>query len=102
MAVPLAWRFVLHDYQKARVATFLAPQSDALGKGWNITQAKIAIGSGGLTGKGFLEGTQSRLNFLPEKQTDFIWTNLCEEFGFVGAVALLILFAVVIYYGITI
>jgi rod shape determining protein RodA len=101
-AVPLAWRFVLHDYQKARVMTFLDPESDALGAGWNITQAKIAIGSGGLSGKGFLNGTQSRLNFLPEKQTDFIFTNFGEEFGFVGSIALLILFAVVIFYGIQI
>ena len=99
-SVPLAWRFVLHDYQKARVETFLDPGSDALGKGWNITQAKIAIGSGGVAGKGFTQGTQSRLNFLPEKQTDFIWTSFCEEFGFVGALALLILFAVVIFYGV--
>ena len=99
-AVPLAWRFVLHDYQKARVETFLDPESDALGKGWNITQAKIAIGSGGVGGKGFTQGTQSRLNFLPEKQTDFIWTSVCEEFGFVGALAVLVLFAVVIFYGV--
>jgi len=99
-AIPLAWRFVLHDYQKARVETFLDPESDALGKGWNITQAKIAIGSGGVAGKGFTEGTQSRLNFLPEKQTDFIWTSICEEFGFVGALAVLVLFGVVIFYGI--
>jgi len=98
-AVPIAWRFVLHDYQKARVETFLDPESDALGKGWNITQAKIAIGSGGVAGKGFTQGTQSRLNFLPEKQTDFIWTSFCEEFGFVGALALLVLFAVVIFFG---
>jgi rod shape determining protein RodA len=75
VAVPTAWRFVLHDYQKRRVMTFLNPESDALGAGWNITQAKIAIGSGGATGKGFLGGTQSRLNFLPEKHTDFIFTN---------------------------
>ncbi|MGH6829153.1 MAG: rod shape-determining protein RodA [Rhizomicrobium sp.] len=101
-AVPLAWRYVLHDYQKARVMTFLNPEADALGAGWNITQAKIAIGSGGLSGKGFLNGTQSRLNFLPEKQTDFIFTNFGEEFGFVGSVALLILFAVVIFYGVQI
>jgi rod shape determining protein RodA len=101
-AVPMAWEFVLHDYQKARVMTFLDPEADALGAGWNITQAKIAIGSGGLSGKGFLNGTQSRLNFLPEKQTDFIFTNFGEEFGFVGSVALLILFAVVIFYGIQI
>jgi rod shape determining protein RodA len=100
VAIPAAWRFILHDYQKQRVMTFLNPESDALGAGWNITQAKIAIGSGGLTGKGFLGGTQSRLNFLPEKQTDFIWTSFCEEFGFVGAIALLVLFAVVIGYGV--
>ena len=99
-AVPLAWRFVLHDYQKARVLTFLNPESDALGAGWNITQAKIAVGSGGAAGKGFLQGTQSRLNFLPEKQTDFILTNFAEEFGFVGCIALLILFGVVIGYGV--
>jgi rod shape determining protein RodA len=102
LAVPMAWRFVLHDYQKARVLTFLNPESDALGTGWNITQAKIAIGSGGLSGKGFLQGTQSRLNFLPEKQTDFIWTSVCEEFGFVGAIAILVLFATVIFYGLQI
>jgi rod shape determining protein RodA len=102
VAVPTAWRFVLHDYQKARVMTFLEPEADALGAGWNITQAKIAIGSGGLSGKGFLQGTQSRLNFLPEKQTDFIFTNFGEEFGFVGSVALLLLFAVVIFYGLQI
>ncbi|MDE2134392.1 MAG: rod shape-determining protein RodA [Alphaproteobacteria bacterium] len=99
-AIPIAWRFVLHDYQKARVLTFLNPESDALGAGWNITQAKIAIGSGGAAGKGFLQGTQSRLNFLPEKHTDFIITNFGEEFGFVGCIALLILFAVVIGYGV--
>jgi rod shape determining protein RodA len=99
-AVPLAWRFVLHDYQKSRVLTFLNPESDSLGAGWNITQAKIAVGSGGAAGKGFLQGTQSRLNFLPEKQTDFILTNFAEEFGFVGCIALLILFGVVIGYGV--
>jgi len=99
-AVPLAWRFFLHDYQKQRVMTFLDPESDALGAGWNITQAKIAIGSGGLSGKGFLQGTQSRLNFLPEKHSDFIITNFAEEFGFVGSIALLLLFAAVIFYGV--
>jgi len=101
-AVPLAWRFFLHDYQKQLVITFLDPESDALGAGWNITQAKIAIGSGGLSGKGFLQGTQSRLNFLPEKHSDFIITNFAEEFGFVGSIALLLLFAVVIGYGVQI
>jgi rod shape determining protein RodA len=101
-AIPLAWRFFLHDYQKQRVMTFLDPESDALGAGWNITQAKIAIGSGGLSGKGFLQGSQSRLNFLPEKHSDFIVTNYAEEFGFVGSIALLLLFAVVIGYGVQI
>ncbi|HEX3664301.1 MAG TPA: rod shape-determining protein RodA [Rhizomicrobium sp.] len=98
-AVPVAWHF-LHDYQKRRVMTFLNPESDALGAGWNITQAKIAIGSGGLTGKGFDQGTQSRLNFLPEKNTDFAISALGEEFGFVGCITLLVLFAVVIGFGI--
>ncbi len=100
-SVPIAWQF-LHGYQKQRVLTFLNPASDALGAGWNITQAEIALGSGGLTGKGLVQGTQSRLNFLPEKQTDFIGATLGEELGFVGFIALLLLFAVVIGYGIRI
>jgi rod shape determining protein RodA len=99
IAVPMVWQFALHDYQKARVMTFLDPSTDALGAGWNITQAKIALGSGGLFGKGFLMGTQSRLNFLPEKETDFIFTMVGEEFGFVGTIALLAMFGVVLYYG---
>jgi rod shape determining protein RodA len=100
-SVPVVWHF-LHDYQKQRVLTFLNPQSDALGAGWNISQAEIAIGSGGLAGKGFVQGTQSRLNFLPEKETDFIFTSVGEEFGFIGCVVLLLLFAVVIVFGIRI
>jgi len=100
VAIPMVWEFALHDYQKARVMTFLNPDTDALGAGWNITQAKIAIGSGGIIGKGFLMGTQSRLNFLPEKETDFIFTMIGEEFGFLGTMALLALFVTVIYYGI--
>jgi len=100
IAASTAWEFVLHDYQKARVMTFLNPGSDALGAGWNITQAKIALGSGGIIGKGFLGGTQSRLNFLPEKQTDFVLPMIGEEFGFLGTMALLTLFAIVIAYGI--
>src|SRR6185369_6484297 len=100
VAVPLAWQFALHDYQKQRVLTFLNPDTDALGAGWNITQAKIALGSGGIVGKGFLLGTQSRLNFLPEKATDFVLPLLGEEFGFLGTMALLLLFAIVISYGI--
>ena len=75
---------ILHDYQRARIITFLDPESDPLGAGYNIIQSKIALGSGGLCGKGFLQGTQSHLNFLPEKQTDFIFTMLAEEFGLVG------------------
>lgn len=100
-SVPVVWHF-LHDYQKRRVLTFLNPASDALGAGWNISQAEIAMGSGGFGGKGFVQGTQSRLNFLPEKETDFIFTSLGEEFGFVGCIALLLLFALVIGYGIRI
>ena len=100
-AVPFAFRF-LHGYQKQRIMTLLNPSSDALGAGWNISQAEIAMGSGGLAGKGFEHGSQSRLNFLPEKETDFIFTTLGEEFGFMGTVGLLILFAVIIGYGIRI
>jgi rod shape determining protein RodA len=100
-AVPVAWHF-LHDYQKRRVLTFLNPQSDALGAGWNISQAEIAIGSGGSTGRGFLQGTQSQLNFLPEKHSDFIGTSVGEEFGFFGSVGLLLLFSIVIAYGVRI
>lgn len=100
-AVPVAWHF-LHDYQKRRVLTFLNPASDALGAGWNISQAEIAMGSGGLVGKGFEQGSQSRLNFLPEKETDFIFTTLGEEFGFIGTIGLLVLFCVVIGYGVRI
>jgi rod shape determining protein RodA len=89
------WQF-LHDYQYARIDTFLDPAADPLGAGYNIIQAKIALGSGGWSGKGFMQGTQSRLNFLPEKHTDFIFTTLAEEFGFVGAFSLLVLYALII------
>jgi len=89
------WQF-LHDYQYARIDTFLDPAADPLGAGYNIIQAKIALGSGGWSGKGFMQGTQSRLNFLPEKHTDFIFTTLAEEFGFVGAFSLLALYALII------
>jgi len=102
IAVPAAWEFLMHDYQKQRVLTFLNPDTDALGAGWNITQAKIALGSGGFFGKGLMLGTQSQLNFLPEKETDFIFTMIGEEFGFLGSIALLLLFAIVIYHGIQI
>ncbi|MEL6550088.1 MAG: rod shape-determining protein RodA [Pseudomonadota bacterium] len=87
---------LLQDYQYRRIDTFLDPSKDPLGAGYHITQAKIALGSGGWTGRGFMEGTQSRLNFLPEKHTDFIFTTLAEEFGFLGAFSLLVLYALVI------
>lgn len=89
---------LLHDYQYTRIDTFLNPAADPLGAGYNIIQAKIALGSGGWAGKGFMQGTQSRLNFLPEKHTDFIFTTLGEEFGFVGAFSLLILYALVLLF----
>jgi len=89
------WQF-LHDYQYKRIDTFLDPTADPLGAGYNIIQAQIALGSGGWGGKGYMQGTQSRLNFLPEKHTDFIFTTLAEEFGFVGAFSLLVLYALII------
>jgi rod shape determining protein RodA len=91
------WQF-LKDYQYRRIDTFLDPTADPLGAGYNIIQAKIALGSGGWSGKGFMQGTQSRLNFLPEKHTDFIFTTLAEEFGFIGAFSLLALYGLVIFF----
>jgi rod shape determining protein RodA len=96
-AAPIAWEF-LHQYQRQRVLTFLDPASDPLGSGYHILQSKIALGSGGVFGKGFLQGSQSHLNFLPEKQTDFIFTMFAEETGLVGAVALVVLYALVLGY----
>jgi rod shape determining protein RodA len=98
-AMPIALK-LMHGYQKRRVMTFLDPSIDPLGAGYHITQSRIALGSGGLYGKGFLNGTQSHLNFLPEKQTDFIFPLLAEEWGFWGCIGLLSLFALVSYYGI--
>ena len=92
----------LHDYQRARIDTFLNPESDPLGAGYNIIQSKIALGSGGMWGKGFLQGTQGHLNFLPEKQTDFIFTMLGEEFGLVGGLALLALLGLIVLGGMAI
>ncbi|MGX9351185.1 rod shape-determining protein RodA [Shimia sp. W99] len=89
---------LLKDYQYRRIDTFLDPSSDPLGAGYHITQSKIALGSGGWTGRGFMQGTQSRLNFLPEKHTDFIFTTLAEEFGFVGAASLLSLYVLIILF----
>jgi rod shape determining protein RodA len=90
---------LLHDYQFRRIHTFLDPSSDPLGSGYHITQATIAMGSGGWSGRGFMQGTQSRLNFLPEKHTDFVFTTLAEEFGFTGSIALLTLYALVIAFA---
>ncbi len=89
---------LLHDYQYRRIDTFLDPSQDPLGAGYNITQAKIALGSGGFAGKGYMQGTQSRLNFLPEKHTDFILNTLAEEFGFLGSFTLLVLYGLILFF----
>lgn len=91
-------RQILKDYQYDRIETFMNPAAQPLGDGYHITQAKIALGSGGWTGKGFMQGTQSRLNFLPEKHTDFIFNTLAEEFGFMGSVGLLMLYTLIIVF----
>lgn len=101
-ALPLLWTFGMREYQKQRVLTFLDPESDPLGAGWNIIQSKTAIGSGGMWGKGWLEGTQSQLNFLPESHTDFIIAVCAEEFGFVGVLALLSLYLLIVIRGLMI
>ena len=92
-----SWQ-ILKDYQYRRIDTFLDPETDPLGAGYHITQSKIALGSGGWTGRGYMQGTQSRLNFLPEKHTDFIFTTLAEEFGFIGALSLLTLYTLIIVF----
>jgi rod shape determining protein RodA len=97
-ALPLAWT-QLRDYQKQRVLVFLDPENDPLGSGYHIIQSKIALGSGGIWGKGFMQGTQSYLQFLPEKQTDFIFTMYAEEFGLVGGIVLLALYSAILIYG---
>jgi rod shape determining protein RodA len=102
LPVPFAAKIAygqLHDYQKARIDTFFNPESDPLGAGYNIIQSKIALGSGGMWGKGFLQGTQGHLNFLPEKQTDFIFTMIGEEFGLVGGLAVMGLLGVIVLGG---
>lgn len=93
--LPYVWSH-LHPYQRQRIEVFLNPSSDPLGAGYHIAQSKIAIGAGGLTGRGFMQGTQSQLNFLPEKRTDFIFTMFAEEWGFVGAVILIGLFGLLV------
>ena len=97
-ALPVLWAN-LHDYQRQRVFTFLDPEADPLGSGYHIIQSKIALGSGGFWGRGFLQGSQAQLSFLPEKHTDFAFTMLAEELGFVGASAVLALFLLVLLLG---
>jgi rod shape determining protein RodA len=97
--VPLAWQYVLHDYQRQRVLTLIDPGADPLGAGYHIIQSSIAIGSGGAIGKGWLAGTQTHLDFLPERATDFIFAVYAEEFGFLGGLVLLLLYAAIILRG---
>ena len=99
ISAPIAWFTILRDYQKQRILTFINPETDTLGSGYHIIQSKIALGSGGMFGKGFMQGTQSHLNFLPEKQTDFIFTMLAEEFGLVGGLTLVALYVLLLAYG---
>ena len=102
VSAPVAWFYLLRDYQRARIMTFINPEQDTLGSGYHIIQSKIALGSGGVFGKGYLMGTQGHLNFLPEKQTDFIFTMLAEEFGLVGGLGLLALYILLLFYGFSI
>lgn len=99
IVAPIAYFFGLHDYQRARVTTFLDPESDPLGTGYHITQSKIAIGSGGLFGKGFGEGSQSHLNYLPEPHTDFVFATMAEEWGLLGGILVLLVFGIVLRWG---
>ena len=101
-AAPVVWFYYMHDYQRQRVLTFLNPESDPLGSGYHIIQSKIAIGSGGLYGKGWLNGTQSQLDFLPERSTDFIFAVYSEEFGIVGVLCLLALYLYIVVRGLII
>ena len=96
LAMPVVWYGAMHDYQRSRIITFINPELDAKGAGYQINQAKIAFGSGGIVGKGYMSGTQSQQSFLPEKQTDFIFTMLGEEFGFIGAFMLLIIYTFIV------
>ena len=98
-STPIAWNYLLHDYQRQRILTFINPENDPLGTGYHIIQSTIAIGSGGIYGKGWLNGTQSHLDFLPERSTDFIFAVFSEEFGFLGVISLLALYAFIIARG---
>lgn len=102
VATPLAFFFALHDYQQRRVTTFLDPESDPLGAGYHITQSKIAIGSGGLWGKGFGNGSQSHLNYLPEPHTDFVFATMAEEWGLFGGLFVLLVFGIVLRWGLNV
>ncbi len=102
IAIPIAYFFVLHDYQRKRVTTFLDPESDPLGSGYHITQSKIAIGSGGLTGKGFGEGSQSHLQYLPEPHTDFVFATMAEEWGLLGGLFVLLIFGIILRWGLNV
>jgi len=101
-SAPLAWNYLLHDYQRQRVLTFLNPENDPLGAGYHIIQSTIAIGSGGVYGKGWLNGTQSHLDFLPERSTDFIFAVYGEEFGLLGALLLLVIYGMIVARGMVI
>ena len=98
-ALPLAWNYLLHDYQRQRVLTLIDPASDPLGAGYHIIQSTIAVGSGGVAGKGWMAGTQTHLDFLPERSTDFIFAVYSEEFGLIGNLFLLLLYAAIIWRG---
>lgn len=97
ISMPYIWS-KLYDYQKQRILTFLNPESDPLGSGYHVIQSKIAIGSAGMYGKGYFQGTQSKLNFLPEKHTDFIFATISEETGFIGSIFIVFLFSLLIYF----
>lgn len=99
IAAPLVFFFGLREYQQRRVTTFLDPESDPLGAGYHITQSKIAIGSGGLLGKGFNEGSQSHLNYLPEPHTDFVFASMAEEWGLVGGIFVIVMYALILRWG---
>ena len=102
VAIPIAYFFGLQDYQRRRVTTFLDPESDPLGAGYHITQSKIAIGSGGISGKGFGQGSQSSLDYLPEPHTDFVFATMAEEWGLVGGLFVLLIFGLILRWGLTV
>ncbi|SEM55637.1 cell elongation-specific peptidoglycan biosynthesis regulator RodA [Sphingomonas gellani] len=99
LVIPLAFQFVLHDYQRNRILIFMDPESDPLGTGYHISQSKIAIGSGGIWGKGFLQGTQSHLDYLPEGHTDFVFATMAEEWGMLGGCLLILAYILVVRWG---